>query len=252
LAARRYPRFRPFTLLLSRASLLPPDARSGVQKGLFKAVYATMNLLMRRADVGFLNYGYSPLEDAGDLSEFSPEADPDRFSIQLYDKVAGAVDLRGLDVLEVGCGRGGGAAFVFERHGPRSLTGVDLSASSVAYCQRSYARPGLSFRVADAEHLPFPDGSFDAVLNVESSHCYPNVEGFFLEVARVLRPGGVFVAADSIGSDQLRQFHHDDIYQPVDPGGLADRLERAGLVDVAVNVYKDQGWNAIGRKPAAV
>jgi SAM-dependent methyltransferase len=106
------------------------------------------------------------------------------------------VDIRGLDVLEVGCGRGGGAAFVFERHQPASLVGLDLSESEIAHCRRRYARPGLRFVAGDAERLPFPDASFDVVVNVESSHSYPNMSRFLEEVARVLRPGGVLLFAD--------------------------------------------------------
>ena len=45
----------------------------------------------------------------------------------------------------------------------------------------------------DAQDLPFPDESFDAVINVEASHIYPNFERFLGEVARVLRPGGHFL-----------------------------------------------------------
>ena len=44
--------------------------------------------------------------------------------------------------------------------------------------------------------MPFKDESFDIVLNVESSHCYPNVEKFLSEVKRVLRPGGRFLYCD--------------------------------------------------------
>jgi SAM-dependent methyltransferase len=55
---------------------------------------------------------------------------------------------------------------------------------------------GLEFRVGDAEKLPFDDCSVDAVINVESSHCYPAFEKFVAEVQRVLRPGGHFLYAD--------------------------------------------------------
>jgi SAM-dependent methyltransferase len=48
----------------------------------------------------------------------------------------------------------------------------------------------------DAEALPFDDGSFDAVINVESSHNYPDLAKFLSEVARVLRPGGHFSHVD--------------------------------------------------------
>jgi ubiquinone/menaquinone biosynthesis C-methylase UbiE len=50
--------------------------------------------------------------------------------------------------------------------------------------------------VGDAQRLPFADASFDVVLNVEASHCYPDFPGFLDEVARVLKPGGRFGHAD--------------------------------------------------------
>src|SRR5262245_34947442 len=83
---RRYPGFRPFTLLLGQTEALRPETRSRLQKLIFKAVYATMNMGLRRADVGFLNYGYTPLDDRVEPLELSPEHEPDRYSIQLYDK----------------------------------------------------------------------------------------------------------------------------------------------------------------------
>jgi SAM-dependent methyltransferase len=48
----------------------------------------------------------------------------------------------------------------------------------------------------DAENLPFEPNNFDAVINVEASHCYLNFPRFLKEVARVLRPGGHFLYAD--------------------------------------------------------
>ena len=55
----------------------------------------------------------------------------------------------------------------------------------------------------DAENLPFEDNSFDAIINVESSHCYGNVEQFLREVHRVLRPGGDFLFVDLRGAQKL-------------------------------------------------
>jgi ubiquinone/menaquinone biosynthesis C-methylase UbiE len=55
---------------------------------------------------------------------------------------------------------------------------------------------GLEFVEGDAQNLPFPDESFDAVINIESSHFYPNFDQFLAEVKRVLRPGGFFLYAD--------------------------------------------------------
>ena len=66
----------------------------------------------------------------------------------------------------------------------------------IAFCRKRHNVPGLDFVQGDAENLPFPDQSFDAVINIESSHCYPRFPRFLAEVARVLRPGGHFLYAD--------------------------------------------------------
>jgi ubiquinone/menaquinone biosynthesis C-methylase UbiE len=52
--------------------------------------------------------------------------------------------------------------------------------------------PDLDFVQGDAQNMPFPDQSLDAVVNVEASHIYPDFERFVDEVARLLRPGGTF------------------------------------------------------------
>ncbi len=67
--------------------------------------------------------------------------------------------------------------------------------------------PGLSFIYGNAEDLPFDDMSFDAIINIESSRDYNNVDIFLSEVYRVLRPGGYLLLADlrtTEGNELLR------------------------------------------------
>ena len=56
-----------------------------------------------------------------------------------------------------------------------------------------------------AQDLPFLSNYFDIVLNLESSHCYPEFEKFLTEVARVLRPGGLFIFADLRWGNHLKE-----------------------------------------------
>src|SRR5262245_30613970 len=142
----------------------------------------------------FMNYGYRSPEGPGPTLD--PADEPDRSCIQLYDVVARGAPLAGRELLEVGCGRGGGAAYVARAFDPRRVVAVDLSPRAIALCRSRFRQPNLSFQVGDAERLPFPDGAFDAVLNVESSHCYGRFDLFLGEVRRVLRPGGHFLYAD--------------------------------------------------------
>jgi ubiquinone/menaquinone biosynthesis C-methylase UbiE len=67
----------------------------------------------------------------------------------------------------------------------------------------------------DAERLPFEDNSFDAVVNVESSHCYGSMDAFLNQVKRVLRRGGHFLYADLRGRESV--------------GGLLKQLRHSGM-----------------------
>lgn len=161
-----------------------------------RVVYELLSTLVPES-IAFTNYGYAALDGAsGATLALAPEDEPQRYGMQLYHAVAGQVDLQGKDVLEVGCGRGGGAAFVARYLAPRSVVGIDIAARAIAYARAHQQAEGLSFALGDAEHIPFPSASFDAVVNVESSHSYPSMEGFLAEVRRVLRPGGALLFAD--------------------------------------------------------
>ncbi|WP_413452212.1 class I SAM-dependent methyltransferase [Georgenia phoenicis] len=171
----------------------------------WRALYEVLAARVRRPEWAFMNYGYAPLDDDAEPLVLEPADEPDRMCIQLYEHVTRGVDLRGVDVLEVGSGRGGGCAYLARYRGPRTVTGVDLSRAAVALCRRHRRAPGLTFVQGDALDLPFPDGAFDVVVNVESSHCYPSVETFLTEVHRVLRPGGSLLLADLRGREEMTE-----------------------------------------------
>jgi SAM-dependent methyltransferase len=148
-------------------------------------------------DVVFLNWGYE--EDPPMGLSLSPSDEPNRYCIQLYHRTATQMDLSGKKVLEVSCGHGGGGAYLVEALHPASYTGLDFNPEGIAFARKRHNLPGLDFVHGDAEALPFPDESFDAVLNVEASHAYPHFDRFLSEMARVLRPGGHFLYVDFRG-----------------------------------------------------
>ena len=162
----------------------------------WRLCYELLAARVRKAEWSFMNDGYAPLaeDDPRPVPDAADEVD--RLCIQLYHHVASPVDVAGARVLEVGSGRGGGASYISRYLGPESVTGVDFSRQAVALASRDRRGPGLAFVHGDAQALPFPDASFDVVVNVESSHCYSSMEAFLAEVCRVLRPGGHLVWAD--------------------------------------------------------
>jgi fatty-acid O-methyltransferase len=146
-------------------------------------------------DVIFLNWAYE--EDPAMALPLEAADEPNRYPIQLYHSTATqAGELAGKRVLEVGCGHGGGASYITRALGPASYVGLDLNPAGIEFCRRRHPVPGLEFVQGNAEDLPFPGASFDAVINVESSHCYPHFDRFLSEVTRVLRPGGAFLYTD--------------------------------------------------------
>jgi SAM-dependent methyltransferase len=98
----------------------------------------------------------------------------------------------GRDVLDIACGAGYGSALL-ARHAAR-VVGADLSQPAIDHARARYAAvPHLEFRQADCAALPFPDGSFDAVVSFETLEHIAAQEAFLDEVRRVLRPAGLLV-----------------------------------------------------------
>merc|ERR1712242_369609 len=74
---------------------------------------------------------------------------------------------------------------------------MDLTQAQVDIARRTFGgQTGLEFLQGNALDIPLPAGEFDVVLNVESSHNYPNFDQFAAEVFRVLKPGGFFLWTD--------------------------------------------------------
>ncbi len=102
-------------------------------------------------------------------------------------------------VLEVAIGTGRSLEF----YAPDvELTGVDLSPAMLRRARRRAAELGLTpaFRVADVEHLPFTDASFDTVVCALGLCSIPRPDVAVREMARLLAPGGSLLLLDHIGS----------------------------------------------------
>jgi SAM-dependent methyltransferase len=97
---------------------------------------------------------------------------------------------RGRSVLEVGCGAGVDLAR-FARGGA-TVTGVDLSPSAIELARTNFGQQGLTgdLRVADGEHLPFPEASFDLVFAHGVVQYTADPRRLVDEVRRVVKPGG--------------------------------------------------------------
>jgi SAM-dependent methyltransferase len=216
--------------MLSTLCLRIANRSPAFRTAMFPVFFERLARYTRRASWWtFMNYGYAEGDTGVMPAALGEQDDPERFCRQLYHKVAGAVDLGGVEVVEISSGRGGGAGYVCRAFAPRALTGIDIAPSAVEFSRRVHRRPDLRFIQGCAEDLPLFDGSVDAVINIEASFCYRDLDRFFAEVRRVLRPGGYFLYAD------LRLVHEVD--------GLLESLRRSGLTvidaeDITTNVLR--------------
>lgn len=190
----------------------------------YREFYDDVTRRLAQSGVGdvsfFLNYGYIS-QGAGDEARFEvPDGMFNPSSIRLAFELIGGADLDDRRVLDVGCGRGGTAILLAERYGAH-VAGVDLSPEAIAFCRRTHVHPRVRFEVGDSEQLPFDDQAFDAVTNIESSHTYPNLRGFYAEVSRVLAPGGVFLYTDLLPVQRWAE-----VRALLGPLGLSIRDER--------------------------
>ena len=152
----------------------------------------------------FMNYGYKHKTE--NILNLKSKDKSNRMFIQLYDFVASQLPIKNNIVLEIGSGRGGGASFISRYHHPKSITGLDFSKSAIKLSTSLHSDiDNLNFILGDAENLPFENNSFDVIINIESSHCYGDMEKFLSEVSRIIKPGGYFGWADLRANDMIEE-----------------------------------------------
>lgn len=154
------------------------------------------------------------------------------------------VDWEGKRVLDVGCAGG----FMSEAIGEKgaSVVGIDPAEDAIAAARSHAEGSGLDVRydVGVGENLPYDDGSFDAVVCVDVLEHVADLSKTIAEIARVLKPGGVF-AFDTINRNPIARFatitmaedvlrllprgtHDPDMY--IRPSELLSQFDKAGLV----------------------
>ncbi len=171
-----------------------------------------------------------------------------------FDPLFDAVGLRtGMSVLDVATGPGSLAAAAKARGA--EPVGIDLSPGMIELARKLY--PGIEFRVAEVERMPFPDGRFDAAIcNFAIGH-FPFPEASVAECARAVKPGGrvAFSWWDDPSRQRIQGLFREAILEvgasppPDVPTGYSilrfsdsDEFRRllqgASLSDVAVKVHQ--------------
>ena len=120
------------------------------------------------------------------------------------------------------------------------LTAVEIEPQLVELLRERFRSSlGVDIVEGDATGLEFPDERFSGAASFTMLHHVPTPElqdRLFAEVARVLRPGGVFAVGDSPATPEREVAHVGDTYIPVDPATVAPRLRNAGFARAEVGI----------------
>src|SRR3984885_9348877 len=150
----------------------------------------------------------------------------------------------GDDVLEIGPGPGLTTDLLRQR--VATVTAVEIDADLATDLKTRLADTNVEVIWGDGTELALPDDRFSAATCFAMLHHMPSVaaqDQLFAELHRVLRPGGRFVATDSLDTERIRQAHIGDTYVPLDPATLEFRLQTAGFADITLaqsGEYRDR------------
>ena len=133
----------------------------------------------------------------------------------------------GAVVLEIGCGRGVGAALISEKFQPATVHAMDLDIEMIRKAQqrlKNNNRARTDFYVGDVLHLPYKDATFDAVFGFGVLHHVPDWKGGLAEIVRVLKKGGCY------------------FFEELYPSLYQNFITRHILLHPAENRFKSEDW----------
>jgi tocopherol O-methyltransferase len=172
---------------------------------------------------------------------------PEEAARRLIEVVADQARIKAGDLIcDVGCGYGGTARVLARERG------AHVTALTISEAQHEYARAvdpatdNPNYLLRDWLENGLPSDAFDAVLAIESSEHMPDLERFFSEVARVLRPGGRFVVCAWLAGERPRRWERRWLLDPICREGrlramepMAEYLRLARAVGLVPESFKD-------------
>tara|TARA_B100000989_G_scaffold268267_1_gene222863 strand:- start:980 stop:1768 length:789 start_codon:yes stop_codon:yes gene_type:complete len=164
--------------------------------------------------------------------------------IEEIDLMLTGLNISNNDVLDIGCGCGGAAFHFAQNYNVNSVTGIDVEPLVIKraneLAQKYYLEDKTNFEVVEPGPLAFKENQFDVVFSKDAFLHIPDKESLALEVARVIRPGGLLVASDWMRSND--EPLSNEMMEYIAAEGMdmhmcsisryRDAIELAGFVDI--------------------
>ncbi len=150
---------------------------------------------------------------------------------------------------DLGCGGGRNAGELLRRYPKACVTAIDHSALSVekakAYNKTMIAAGRCTVRQGDVSDLRLPEAAFDLATAFETVYFWPGLEKCFGEVAKILKPGGLFmICNESDGTDPtgLKYEKIIDGMKDYTADEIEAALKAAGFSEVTCDHHPSRPW----------
>ena len=160
------------------------------------------------------------------------------------------------EAVDLGCGGGRNAGELLNKYPGAHVTAIDYSELSVAkakeYNQNSIASGRCTVQQGDVSDLQLPEGNYDFATAFETIYFWPGLEKCFVQVAKVLKPGGYFLICNESDGKDATGLKFEKIIDGMKCHTVEEiesALKNAGFSKIKSDHHKSKPWiTVIARK----
>lgn len=153
-------------------------------------LYSKTNSWLNDSNMITMNVGYYPSSNIIHKKDIVFKND-----ITMYLRMLDNIDTHSKNILDIGCGRGGGTVVYREYFKFKKIVGIDINIDFINFCNEKHK--DIEFEVMDINNISFSDNSFDIVTAIESLYYCKDQIKLFDKINKIIKDDGYFILADS-------------------------------------------------------